>query len=188
MVAGLDGNDRVTIGVKMLRAKLLNVKADLERELERQVLDCSVCGRKVHYVGGLGVKARHLGARGTRTTRRAEAHAVTPAEAVDGGHPAIEGDRTMLRPASEGKPVGYLQYWQATERSGGLACSLYRRLAAVGLVLRPLPLGAVFARRAEVDEVTDDPLLDMMAQSGRGLAPGLSPTMKMSMNRRESRA
>ena len=59
MAAGLDGNDRVTIGVKMLRAELLNVKADLEREIERLVLDCTVCGRKVHYVGGLGVKAGH---------------------------------------------------------------------------------------------------------------------------------
>jgi hypothetical protein len=35
------------------------VKADLERELERLVLDCVVCGRTVHYVGGLGVRAGH---------------------------------------------------------------------------------------------------------------------------------
>jgi hypothetical protein len=43
----------------MLRAELLSVKADLERELEKIVLDCAVCGRKAHYVGGLGVRARH---------------------------------------------------------------------------------------------------------------------------------
>jgi hypothetical protein len=35
------------------------VKADLERVLERLVLDCIVCGRTVHYVGGLGVRAGH---------------------------------------------------------------------------------------------------------------------------------
>jgi hypothetical protein len=35
------------------------VKADLERELERDALDCAVCGRTVHYVGALGVRACH---------------------------------------------------------------------------------------------------------------------------------
>jgi hypothetical protein len=45
--------------VKVLRAELLSVKADLERELERIVLDCVVCGRTVHYLGGLGVRAGH---------------------------------------------------------------------------------------------------------------------------------
>jgi hypothetical protein len=43
----------------MLRAELLSVKADLER-LEKIVLDCAVCGKRVHYVGGLGVRAGHL--------------------------------------------------------------------------------------------------------------------------------
>jgi hypothetical protein len=43
----------------MLRVELLSVKADLERELEKIVLDCAVCGRTAHYVGGLGVKAGH---------------------------------------------------------------------------------------------------------------------------------
>jgi hypothetical protein len=61
MVAGFDGSDRIVVGVKMLRAELLSVKADLERELERIVLDCAVCGRTVHYVGGLGVRAGHWG-------------------------------------------------------------------------------------------------------------------------------
>jgi hypothetical protein len=53
MAAGLDGSDRLTLGVKELRAELLYVKADLEHELEREILDCAVCGRTVHYVGGL---------------------------------------------------------------------------------------------------------------------------------------
>jgi hypothetical protein len=59
MAAGMDGSDPITIHVKQLRAELLAVKADLERELERVVLDCTVCGRTAHYVGGLGVRAGH---------------------------------------------------------------------------------------------------------------------------------
>jgi hypothetical protein len=59
MAAGLDGSDPVTVHVNQLRAELLSVKADLERELERVVLDCVVCGRMVHYVGGLGGRADH---------------------------------------------------------------------------------------------------------------------------------
>jgi hypothetical protein len=43
----------------MLGAELLSVKGDLERELEKVVLDCAACGRTVHYVGGLGVRAGH---------------------------------------------------------------------------------------------------------------------------------
>jgi hypothetical protein len=33
------------------------VKGDLERELERELLNCAVCGVPAHYVGGLGVQA-----------------------------------------------------------------------------------------------------------------------------------
>jgi hypothetical protein len=43
----------------MLRLELLNVKADLERELGQLVLDCSDCGRTVHWVAGLGVSPGH---------------------------------------------------------------------------------------------------------------------------------
>jgi hypothetical protein len=59
MAAGLDGPDPVTVHVKQLRADLSSVKADLERELERVVLDCTACGRTVHYIGGPGVRAGH---------------------------------------------------------------------------------------------------------------------------------
>jgi hypothetical protein len=59
MAAGLDGSDRVVVSTKVLRAELFSVKADLERELERVVLDCTACGKRVHYVGGLGVRAGH---------------------------------------------------------------------------------------------------------------------------------
>jgi hypothetical protein len=59
VTAGLDGSDPLTVHVKQLRAELLSVKADLERELERETLDCTVCGEPVHYVGGLGVRAGH---------------------------------------------------------------------------------------------------------------------------------
>jgi hypothetical protein len=37
----------------MLRLELLNVKADLERELARLVLHCTACGLDVHWVSGL---------------------------------------------------------------------------------------------------------------------------------------
>lgn len=57
--AGLDGSHPVTLQAKMLRLELLKVKADLERELGRLVLDCSDCGRLVHWVSGLGATAGH---------------------------------------------------------------------------------------------------------------------------------
>jgi hypothetical protein len=57
MDAGLDGSEPFVVNLKMLRAELLSVKGDLERELERVVLDCVVCGVPAHYVGGLGVRA-----------------------------------------------------------------------------------------------------------------------------------
>jgi hypothetical protein len=59
MAAGLDGSAPLVVNIKMLRAELLSVKADLERELEKVVLDCAVCGKRVHYVGSLGVRAGH---------------------------------------------------------------------------------------------------------------------------------
>jgi hypothetical protein len=43
----------------MLRLELLRVKADLERELAELVLDCTDCGRTVHWVSGLGVAPGH---------------------------------------------------------------------------------------------------------------------------------
>jgi hypothetical protein len=51
--AGLDGSHPVTLQTKMLRQELLQVKADLERELGHLVLDCSACGGTVHWVAGL---------------------------------------------------------------------------------------------------------------------------------------
>jgi hypothetical protein len=57
--AGLDGSHPLTLSAKMLRLELLNVKADLERELGRLVLDCSDCGRTVHWVAGLGSRPGH---------------------------------------------------------------------------------------------------------------------------------
>jgi hypothetical protein len=57
--APLGGSHPVTLHAKMLRLELLNVKADLERELGQLMLDCSSCGRRVHWVAGLGVEAGH---------------------------------------------------------------------------------------------------------------------------------
>ena len=57
--AGLDGSHPLTLQAKMLRLELFKVKADLERELGQLVLDCSKCGRLVHWVSGLGVSPGH---------------------------------------------------------------------------------------------------------------------------------
>jgi hypothetical protein len=57
--AGLDGSHPLTVHAKMLRLELLTVKADLERELGTLVLDCSDCGRTVHWIAGLGSSPGH---------------------------------------------------------------------------------------------------------------------------------
>ncbi len=59
ITAGLDGSHPVTLQAKMLRQELLQVKADLERELGGLVLDCSACGRTVHWVPGLAATPGH---------------------------------------------------------------------------------------------------------------------------------
>jgi hypothetical protein len=59
LAAGLNGSHPLTIQAKMLRLELLNVKADLERNLGQLVLDCSDCGRTVHWVAGLGTTPGH---------------------------------------------------------------------------------------------------------------------------------
>jgi hypothetical protein len=56
---GFTGSDPLVVTVKTLRLELLQVKADLERELERVVRDSTRCGRTVHWVSGLGVRAGH---------------------------------------------------------------------------------------------------------------------------------
>lgn len=57
--AGLDGSHPVTLQAKKLRLELLNVNADLERELGRLVLQCTACGQRVHWVPGVGVSPGH---------------------------------------------------------------------------------------------------------------------------------
>ena len=57
--ARLGGSHPVTLHAKMLRLELLNVKADLERELGQLLLDCSSCGRRLHWVAGLVVEPGH---------------------------------------------------------------------------------------------------------------------------------
>jgi hypothetical protein len=58
MAADFGGSD-VVIRAKMLRLELLNVKADLERELGQLVVDCTSCARRVHWIPGLGVTLGH---------------------------------------------------------------------------------------------------------------------------------
>jgi hypothetical protein len=52
-------SDPLVVHAKMLRLELLKVKADLERELEDFVLNCSKCSLDVHWVSGLGVMPGH---------------------------------------------------------------------------------------------------------------------------------
>lgn len=59
VAAGLDGSHPLTVHAKTLRLELLQVKAELERELGHLVLDCSDCGRTVHWVSGLGTTPGH---------------------------------------------------------------------------------------------------------------------------------
>jgi hypothetical protein len=53
------GDHPVTVHAKMLRLELLNVKADLERELEDFSINCTKCGLDVHWMSGLGVSPGH---------------------------------------------------------------------------------------------------------------------------------
>lgn len=55
--AGLDGSHPVTLQAKMLRLELLEVKADLERELGTWMLDCTACSQTVHW----GLRPRRPG-------------------------------------------------------------------------------------------------------------------------------
>jgi hypothetical protein len=52
-------SDPLVTHAKMLRLELLNLKADLERELETFSLNCWKCGLDVHWVAGLGVTPGH---------------------------------------------------------------------------------------------------------------------------------
>jgi hypothetical protein len=63
MAAGFGESGPLIIQAKTLRLELLQVKADLERELGQLVLSCSACGRDVHWVSGIGVSAGHWGHR-----------------------------------------------------------------------------------------------------------------------------
>jgi len=64
------GDHPVTIRAKMLRLELLKVKADLERELETWVPNCTKCGLDVHWVSA-SASYRPLGAPRTGAARPA---------------------------------------------------------------------------------------------------------------------
>jgi hypothetical protein len=59
LIAGLGESHPITIQAKILRQELLQVMGELERDLSRFVLDCTACGRTVHWVAGPGVSAGH---------------------------------------------------------------------------------------------------------------------------------
>jgi hypothetical protein len=55
MDAGLASDHPVNISPKQARLELLRVKADLERELSKLVLNCTACGMEVHSVSGVNM-------------------------------------------------------------------------------------------------------------------------------------
>lgn len=55
MDAGLPADHPVTVAAKQLRLELLQVKADLERELGKLSLTCRYCGQDVHWIQGIAV-------------------------------------------------------------------------------------------------------------------------------------
>ena len=55
MEAGLAADHPVAIAAKQVRLELLNMKADLERELGKLVLNCTACGQEVHWVQGISM-------------------------------------------------------------------------------------------------------------------------------------
>jgi hypothetical protein len=59
IAVGHSRSDPLVVHAKMLRLELLKVEADLERELEDFVLNCSKCGLDVHWVSGLGIMPGH---------------------------------------------------------------------------------------------------------------------------------
>ena len=71
MEAGLAADHPVTVASKQLRLELLKVKANLERELGKLVLNCTACGQEVYWVQGhQQVGPRALGGRIPRTVSR----------------------------------------------------------------------------------------------------------------------
>jgi hypothetical protein len=68
MEAGLAADHSVTVAAKQVRLELLNVKADLERELAKLVLNCTACGQEVHW--GQGISMSDPGHWGTDSRRR----------------------------------------------------------------------------------------------------------------------
>jgi hypothetical protein len=55
MEDGLAADYSITIAAKQVRLELLKVKADLERELGKLVLNCTACGMEVHWVQGVSL-------------------------------------------------------------------------------------------------------------------------------------
>jgi hypothetical protein len=88
----------------MLDLELLQVKAELERNLGQLVLDCSDCGRTVHWIGGLGITPGHWAHRSQRHTasppcsNHGRGSLVTPPQRMLPGPEARRLDRTARHP------------------------------------------------------------------------------------------
>jgi hypothetical protein len=75
---------------KHLGVELLNVKADLERELETWVPNCTKCGLDVHWVSGLGVTPGHW------AHREPAPHGEPAGQTTNRGHRGISPYRPLL--------------------------------------------------------------------------------------------
>jgi len=96
--AARGGSHPVTVHAKMLRFELLKVKADLERELEDFVLNCSKCRESGRALGGRSRRLpRTLGAPRARAARRARWESGGP-----GPRPCSASAPLRLRDASDG--------------------------------------------------------------------------------------
>ena len=84
MAAGLDGSDRIVVSTKMLRSELLSVKADVESELAKVILDAPSAG-SASTTSAASVCGPDIGRTRSVTARDAEAHALTLANRPGGG-------------------------------------------------------------------------------------------------------
>lgn len=164
MAAGLDGSDKIVVSTRMLRAELLSVKADLERELEKVVLDCAVCGKRVTTSAVSACRPVIVRTRNPRLTRRRS----SPADSAGPARRCIRthresGNRIHSRRGAHASPspLGYrVRPFSVPQRNPG--CQVDEIVVEIG--------PQVVARR-RIRELHVRGLVDP-AFDGRGQKPG----------------
>jgi hypothetical protein len=93
MEAGLAADHPVTVAAKHVRLELPNVKADLQRELARLVVDCTAYGQEVYWVQGVSMTdPGHWGHRFPAPHGKA---VVLPPPCCSGGDRISHGDQRL---------------------------------------------------------------------------------------------